>query len=411
MALRKCEQTDRVTADVLADTQSLHVHAYLVRRGLSGLGPLYLGISESEESLLIMQQPWVSPLPLVRMTKPRLSTVQPDPSPFSEEPGSVSPQKPNPPNVQSMQPADIPALIYSLITIENARRKFAQERLKQSKSNQSERLLHHIAKRNVQTEARFESILVALKELVVLRTIRDPSTTQIGELKQGLGRVSSKQRQTTPKTTSLADMANALVGFDPAQCLSVLNLMFPISPLQADRRSSLNTNQWQQRYAFPLQHTASPRTHLHTLLCQVEMWIMNTDRLTKQRQKLAMGASVPDDLRTPDMCPAWQKTAKAFGWGQLRQSCATYVQDAMSKIMEQQRRMQPWTQAVDGAMVFDGSSSLDTVIDAENTRMLKIVAQDLPPQATVVERVVRHSQLVNRRFSPYAVYARLSKDT
>ncbi|ORX68705.1 hypothetical protein DL89DRAFT_258552 [Linderina pennispora] len=193
MTLRKCELADRDTADVLSDTQPLarsRIPGPPCPRQPQPTVPWFLGIgrvaSQYTAALGIaaaLAAGWLNrsslrcSLTCVRSLKSR---IQPD---HRGLPHYRSP---------STQPADVPALIYSLITIENARRRLAQEWLKQSKGEQSERLLHHIVKRNAQAEAKFESILVALKELVVLRAIRDPDTTQIGELKQGLGRISSK---------------------------------------------------------------------------------------------------------------------------------------------------------------------------------------------------------------------------
>ncbi|KAJ1964208.1 hypothetical protein GGI12_001561 [Dipsacomyces acuminosporus] len=448
-----------VDAALANSKQPIYVLLYDVRRLLHRLGPSYLGLVETEQ-MLDGQQPWASPLNLHKIAKhppdtdigssdehrpfsKSSSILSPFSSTFDVESGDGSPQLQHSGVVhdgaEEAEPVDVPALIYSLITIENARRHFASELLNRkhsqgSKGDQSERWQHHFAKRNLAAETKFENVLVALKELVVLRAIADPDTTQVGELKLGLGRISSQERRRSRGAASTA--ANALGArdgassspFDAAQCLAILNLMFPLDPLHADRRKSIGTNMWQQRYAFPLQHVPNPRAQLHQLLCEVESWVNSGGH----SHRLDGSGNMPSN------CPAWQASARGLAWGQIKQSCLAYLRDASQKIAGHHRILHPWASslttirdATAGREVHvvdsEGEERLQTstaiaveqqdpgddrtsrTIDYETKLILRTIEQQLAPGATTIERIVHHSQAISRRFSPYAVFDRLSK--
>ncbi|KAJ2847371.1 hypothetical protein IWW36_003885, partial [Coemansia brasiliensis] len=283
-----------------SDGQPLHIVFYKLRRALDNLDPAYLGLEETEE-MLEQQQPWASPLNLQRMAKPLVSKrprtplsdspesgngpLQPFSSPFNSPSRPTQRKRQNKVDKAAARALDIPELIYLLITAENARRHFANElRAKmlaqKSVGDQSERWQHKLAKRNIAAETKFENILVALKELVVLRSVADMGRPPVGELEQVLSNAALQQKQ--PKSVHLKaqDTQTPNSGFDAALGLAVLNLMFPLDPLHADTRWPLSTNKWQQRYAFPLQHVPNPRMQLHQLLCETEAWVSGDERVT-----------------------------------------------------------------------------------------------------------------------------------
>ncbi|KAJ2495329.1 hypothetical protein IWW47_004124 [Coemansia sp. RSA 2052] len=323
----------------------------------------------------------------------------------------------------SMEPMDMPSIIHMLIMVEQARRGYLAELTSRkhaqgSVGDQSERWLHHHAKRNTAAEIKFENVLVALKELALLRAVIDPGVAQLSELKSCLSRSGSKRGKTLAATPR--DSLQAL-DYDATQCLAILNLMFPLKSLDPSLTNSAGSSKWGRRYAFPLQHVPNPRAQLHRLLCEVEMWISTE-----------AGQSAAGTEHTPSNCPGWLASARGFAWGQLRQSCLTYLRDAQHKIATQHRAMNPWTPvALDTDMPHDDagedvSPGMEDVDNAEcvslsndsgtgqdiagpaatqeNDKILSAVSAQCSRDATVVERIVRHSRLVGSRFSQHAFY-------
>ncbi|KAJ1808632.1 hypothetical protein LPJ77_002222, partial [Coemansia sp. RSA 2523] len=337
------------------DSQPLHAVFYRLRKALSALGPAYLGLSESED-VLDKQQPWASPLDLQPWASPGdlqepSVDLQPWASPFNspqavEDAADVADAVDNTDNTDNTgnidaaqaQQIDIPEMIYLLITAETARRHFAAStlRLKHTQgplASQSERWHHRFAKRNIALETKFENILVALKELVVLRAIADPRSTQIGELRRVMG-------YTQPSRTE-----------DAALALSVLNLMFPVDPALATTHAG--SDRWLMRYAFTLQHVPSPRMQLLQLLCETEAWVSGDDRVTVSVATHVNDGSDPADSvdpadsdchrtkrvciaepRTPRTCPTWVAAARGLAWSRLKQSCHAYVRDTQQNITD-----------------------------------------------------------------------------
>ncbi|KAJ2305871.1 hypothetical protein IWW54_004937 [Coemansia sp. RSA 2705] len=488
MPQSKGKQADRghsSTGQLDDDQQPLHIVFYKLRRALDDLGPAYLGLCETEE-MLDSQQPWASPLNLQRMAKPTAAgisgtqlfktpstegnSLEPFSSPFN------SPSRPVPKNTSRMvgrakaraaKALDIPEIIYLLITAENARRHYAAQFISKkhaegSVGEQSERWQHHFAKRNIASETKFENILVALKELVVMRAIADLDLLQIGELKQVLGNIDAGQRRRSHGAPAQPKrIPTHCPDFDAAQCLAVLNLMFPLDPLHADSRYSLGTNKWQQRYAFPLQHVPNPRMQLHQLLCEAEAWINGDERVTASvGPVIHKNSTVLDQLshssdsdeppqakrirlneiHTPANCPTWLAAARGFAWGQLKQSCQAYLRDTQQKIQSQHYALHPWTpmslkspvtlltgssltlNQAETAERLDSASSEPTapasppeqfgkigawaaeaILDS-NKVLIDEVMKDVRPNTTVIQRIVQHSQLINMRFSRAAAY-------
>ncbi|KAJ2345318.1 hypothetical protein GGF43_005254 [Coemansia sp. RSA 2618] len=450
------------------DQQPLHAVFYKLRTALGALGPAYLGLDETEE-MLDRQQPWASPLDLQRMARPTAprggtqlfestttaSSLEPFSSPFNSPARPAPATQPSDPTTttrESSGPAiehechkdpaglDIPEIIYLLITAENARRHFATELLSKkhaarSVGEQSERWQHHFAKRNIAAETKFENILVALKELVVLRAVVDLDGVQFGELRRVLENVGAQNARVRRGQ-----------GFDAARCLAVLNLMFPLDPLHTDARYSLAANRWQQRYAFPLQHVPSPRVQLHQLLCEAEAWINGDERVTTsvaaRSHRLHTDSDSDSDFdadsrcakrarvgepHAPRNCPTWLAAARSFAWGQLKQSCQAYLRDTQQKIMDQHRALNPWVPMAADQPAKDMPESAEIqvpeflraygkagsraarVFASESHGMLDEVMEQLQPDATVVERIALHSKMMNIAFSGSAAYKMLGQ--
>ncbi|KAJ2438981.1 hypothetical protein GGF42_008113 [Coemansia sp. RSA 2424] len=360
----------------------LYVLFYKLRNALEDLGPSYLGLDD----MLDANQPWRSPLNLQSMADPATAMSIDDPanSPAGKTDGSLEPFSPpadtsssiTPPSRKrkrkagaSMEPIDMPSIIHMLIMVEQARQGYLAELTSRkhaqgSVGDQSERWLHHHAKRNTAAEIKFENVLVALKELALLRAVIDPSVAQLSELKSCLSRSDSKRGKTLAATPR--DSLQAL-DYDATQCLAILNLMFPLKSLDPSLTNS-----------------------------------------------------------------AGSTSARGFAWGQLRQSCLTYLRDAQHKIATQHRAMNPWTPvALDTDMPHDDagedvSPGMEDVDNAEcvslsndsgtgqdiagpaatqeNDKILSAVSAQCSRDATVVERIVRHSRLVGSRFSQHAFY-------
>ncbi|KAJ1827508.1 hypothetical protein LPJ56_001630 [Coemansia sp. RSA 2599] len=409
------------------------------------------------------RQPWASPLNLQRIAKPRLDKSLSGSGTESLEPFSLpsgkrkrrtstlnrrSGKRSN--AGSSAEPVDLAAVIYLLITTENARRLFAAEFLSKKQSqgsvaDRSERWQHHFAKRNIAAETQFENALVALKELVVLQAIANPGAARTGELKQGLDYIAKKSARPGELADAVASSSGPSAEFDASHCLAILNLMFPLDPLHADRRHSLSTNRLQQRYAFPLQHVPNPRMQLHQLLCEVEAWVNGDKRMAasiasqgSNSNERAFGASSNSAFggipRRPTKCPAWVASAQGFAWGQLKQSCLSYLHNAQQKIMEHHRKIHPWspevadsTAAADAPAAgsdfpIDDDDNMEADADAAepckrygadilriNRKLLKDVDKQLPSDSTVIERIICHAQLVEQSLSTRAVYDVLSK--
>ncbi|KAJ2497205.1 hypothetical protein GGH96_005280 [Coemansia sp. RSA 1972] len=440
------------------DSQPLHAVFYRLRKALSELGPAYLGLSESED-VLDKQQPWASPLDLQPLASPvdlQESLVdpqepsvdlQPWASPFNsprpvEDVADATDNADNTNNTDAAQAqqVDIPEMIYLLITAETARRRFAAStlRLKHTQgplASQSERWQHRFAKRNIALETKFENILVALKELVVLRAIADPRSTHTGELRRVMG-------YTQPSRTE-----------DAALALSVLNLMFPVDPAHANNCGS----KWLMRYAFTLQHVPSPRMQLLQLLFETEAWVSGDDRVTVSVATHASDGSDPADSvdpadsdchrtkrvciaepRTPHTCPTWVAAARGLAWSRLKQSCHSYVRDTQHNITDQHGALHPWvpvdttaraetpvSKDIDASEICDTSENSDAPKDvdihgqadqraarafkAESNHLFNQVMNQLPPTATVVERITLHAKLMNMSFSKDAAYMLLAQ--
>ncbi|KAJ1988832.1 hypothetical protein GGI25_005338 [Coemansia spiralis] len=468
LELQQCYTKDKDNVDLhdtntdndnwLNDRPLLSVVFYKLRSALDSLGPQYLGIEETKDVHEI-QQPWASPLKLQHMAKPTLTRRGSDLSlsgsdsddhghkrrkiddgmldqflskhcrSLNETASARQVQHTSKVLAQSTAPLDMPALVYLLITAENARRYFAAELLNKKHAegpvgDQSERWQHRFAKRNIAAETKFENLLVALKELVVLRAMVDPKIVEIGELKRGLAQAKPKQGGFTRK-------------FDPARCLAVLNLMFPLDPLHVDGRLSISADKWHQRYAFSLQHVPSPRMQLHRLLCEVEAWVNGDDRvisvlsggsnIDQQLSHAGQNRTFPSETtvrkrgqehskaRSPETCPAWQASARGFVWAQLKQSLGAYIRDAERKISAQNRVVHPWTPPLvtaskpDSTPIQSGSSISADKLLQENECLLKDVEAQASPNPTVIEHIVRHSRLVDLRFSKRALYDSLTR--
>ncbi|KAJ2806155.1 hypothetical protein H4R20_001797 [Coemansia guatemalensis] len=459
------------------------------------LGPMYLGLEESEEALN-RQQPWASPLNLQHMAKssvsehskaqqqhkdagsagssPARTTLEPFSSPFNSPPRSIQQSRQQPLEMWEIKALEVPAMIHWLITVENARRRFATEYLdwkhaQGSVGEQSERWQHHFAKRNIAAEIKFENILVALKEIVVLHAIITPGRALTGEMAALLDRLALQQHsQPQDESAQVIPSAGKQGVFDVAQCLAVLNLMFPLSLPHADARYSQKENKMRYQYAMTLRHVPSPRIQLLQLLCETEAWVNGDDRVTVSIgpgeahsstvpfSQLSQSAddhgdglngglengSVVDeheigqrngkhagdqDERTPANCPTWLAAARRFAWGQLKQSCFAYLRYAQHSINKQHFEMHQWklsTPAAPDQPADEAAPAHDTqepaptcsknqritnAILSENDQLLREVQQHEKPGTTVLERIVRHSRLVKSRFSPYATYSALAK--
>ncbi|KAJ2832473.1 hypothetical protein FBU31_002071 [Coemansia sp. 'formosensis'] len=441
LRLRECQVRDRhvetesVTGSDTSDNAlPLHVTFHKLRRAIEELGPSYLGLDE-EDGLLEVRQPWKSPLNLQRMAD-STSAMSVDgsvdspvskslKSPVLSAYDSSSPTSPLRKRKREAEtdkePMDLPAVIRMLIAVEQARRDYVTEltcrkHAQGSVGDQSERWLHHHAKRSTAAEIKFENVLVALKELAVLRAIIDPGVTQFSELKYCLNRMSSK-RSKVSSDISLDRMPE--LDYDATQCLAILNLMFPLKSLNASSDASGEPSKWGRRYAFPLQHVPNPRAQLHQLLCEVEVWISTE------------GQGADSVEHTPNNCPGWLMSARGFAWGQLRQSCQTYLRDTQHKIATQHQLMNPWApvapnadapheddvmsqsmedlEAVECISQSNDSGEADQGITgpaatAENGIIMSAVYAQCSPDTTTLERIVRHSRLVGSRFSQKSFY-------
>ncbi|KAJ2733031.1 hypothetical protein IW152_003354 [Coemansia sp. BCRC 34962] len=331
---------------------------------------------------------------------------------------------------------DLPAVIRMLATVEQARRDYVAELTSRKHAqelvgDQSERWLHHHAKRGTAAEIKFENVLVALKELVVLRAIIDTGMTQFSELKHCLSRMGSKRGKTS-STTSLGLMPAP--DYDATQCLAILNLMFPLEPSLASSSGSAGPAKWGKQYAFPLQHVPNPRAQLHQLLCEVEVWISTESSAMNHATWLA-DQSANGAEHTPSNCPGWLLSARGFAWGQLKQSCQTYLRDTQHKIVTQHQLMSPWALVAPNASITSVASEDDEAIThdmedleavecaslsndsgvadhgvtsptaaLENEKIMLAVRTQCSPDATVLERIVRHSRIVGSRFSQRSFY-------
>ncbi|KAJ2387746.1 hypothetical protein GGI05_003996, partial [Coemansia sp. RSA 2603] len=396
----------------------LHLVFYRLRQAIDQIGPSCLGLDESEISPN-ESQPWASPLALPKISTHASDTSSADPSiqplePFLMQTPKQKQEQPllttgryssngQPSTARaSRQNTDIPAVIHMLITAETARRRISSEYLLKRQSqgsvaDQSERWQHHFAKRNIAAETQFENVLVALKELAVLQAIVDPTTSQSEDLARCLEHTGGRPVTGTKRRRTLG----AAGGFDPAQCLAILNLMFPLDPLHADKKQTTHeTTGWSQRYAFKLQHVPNPRMQLVQLVCEVEAWV---------------GNNVADSR--PNKCPKWLQSARGFAWGQMRQSGRSYVDRSEKKILELHRKMHPWTfedaganGTVDGREQEGVQAHFDAAIVRDNAVILAEIDGQVSPDTTVIERIARHSQLVRHRFSALAVRDALKKE-
>ncbi|KAJ2485857.1 hypothetical protein EV174_001472 [Coemansia sp. RSA 2320] len=404
---------------------------YQLRRAFEDLSPSYLGLDETDE-LAEENQPWKSPLNLQRMSGSAVSGSEGNGTDQRLEPFSLESRGSATEYTRSSQQCkrkaeagaahiDMPALIHMLITVEHARRRFVKELMRRkhmrgSLGDQSERWQHHHAKRNTAAEIAFENVLVAVKELVVLRAVMDPDMMQHGELRMGPARAGSKRRKLPGTGASSPSSFSQESDYNATQCLAALNLMFPLEPLHASQARTAGSSKWEQRYAFPLQHVPNPRTQLHQLLCEVEIWISSAGH-------------------APSNCPSWLASARGFAWRQLKQSCLTYLRSTQHKIAAQNQEMHPWAPAApqaseqsdgnaaaqgsEGSVIADNASLSNdgagtdecltgAAATQENNSMLSKVYAQCTPDATVLERIVRHSHLVMNRFSQHAFYQNLT---
>ncbi|KAJ1664629.1 hypothetical protein IW140_004022 [Coemansia sp. RSA 1813] len=436
-----------------SDNIPMYIALYRLRKLLKMLGPLYLGLTETEEALGA-KQPWASPLKLQCVAKDVRATRRIDSgsSTLDDDRNESAPKRRKPDDIfchsslerhlsaknkpleheqtfSNLNAAalDIPELVRMLVIIENTRRYYASELLSKRHAqgplgDQSERWEHGFAKRNIAAETKFENLLVALKELVVLRAIADPEIAERGDIKQVLehtGAQQQTQKQDLSNDSPVPEKSNApnrsiyavilSNRFDPARCLAILNLMFPLDPLHADRRLSFNTSRWQQQYAFPLQHVPSPRTQLYQLICEVEAWVNGEDcgvSASGQAQQSHDGQSKDDYVRSPMSCPAWLASARSFAWSQFKQSLQAYLQDTEHKIATQYRMIHPWSSPETSA---SGSTSAATPRNSsisflehmlnENKYLLKRIEEKAPVNATALEHIAHHARLADLRFT------------
>ncbi|KAJ2083660.1 hypothetical protein H4R24_000618 [Coemansia sp. RSA 988] len=384
-----------------SDNEPLCLLFFRLDKFVNLLKPAYLGLEESEETLN-RQQPWASPLNLQHMAKssatdyskdagsvgssPVRTTLEPFSSPFNSPQRSIQQRRPQSPlGILDAKCLEVPAMIRWLIIVENARRRSATEYLdwkhaQGSVGEQSERWQHHFAKRNIAAEIKFENILVALKELVVLQSIVRPESTLTGQLGKILDcSALGQHRQSGGESMQALPNTDKQGVFNVARCLAVLNLMFPLGPLHANTRYSDEENRMRHRFAMPLQHVPSPRIQLLQLLCETEAWVSGDDRVTvsiatggahnsfgqfdqlsqsadDQADGLGDGSGVNGDnvdqcsskrvgdqgQRTPSNCPTWLAAARRFAWGQLKQSCHAYLRYTRHRIEKQHYEMHPW---------------------------------------------------------------------
>ncbi|PIA15890.1 hypothetical protein COEREDRAFT_87388 [Coemansia reversa NRRL 1564] len=408
LRLRKSEASEDPNDWCEGDSEPLYLVFCRLSKCAEVLGPMYLGLKESEE-VLDKQQPWASPLNLHHMAKsadtriskaeqyyedggptgssPARATLEPFSSPFNSPQRSMQQSKPKSLAEISadMKCLDVAEMIHRLIRVENTRRRLATEYLdwkhtQGSVGEQSERWQHHFAKRNISAEIKFENILVALKELVVLNAIITPSGKLTGDLPLVLNHLALKQRsQPCNESTQAIPNTRQQGAFDAAQCLAVLNIMFPLESLPIDTRCSCETKACMLRYAMPLRHVPSPRMQLYQLLCETEAWVNGDDRVrTSVGTETSRSSIVPFDQisqsaddqgdvlgdgfgeeeneagqnntnrisdhseRTPANCPTWLAAARGFAWGQVKQSCHAYLRYAQHRITNQQHEMHPW---------------------------------------------------------------------
>ncbi|KAJ1900466.1 hypothetical protein LPJ66_001453 [Kickxella alabastrina] len=462
--------TEAENHDPLCSTggsQPLYVSFYKLRRALENIGPMCLGLSELDMESST-QLPWESFLHSQRISQLDLSisaniesnnssnsssNIEMPIDPFAQSPDNrkrdtlaSGHQAKSCDSTSSREPVDIPAAIYSLIAVEKVRRSYVAKLLntrqsQKSVADQSERWRHKVAKRNIASETQFENTLVALKELVVLQAIASPKYAQSGEIKRCLDYTGNTSGDDDEPDASTA--LRVETNFDAAQCLTILNMMFPLDALNMGKQGSFGRSEWDHRYAFSLKHVLSPRMQLHQLLCEVEAWINKDNRVTtsmirrtsifgdQHLKTLAAGdsddsqrarnsvCSQSSNNRTPSECPAWLASAQGFAWDQLKQSCLSYLQRAQQNIWEHYEIMRPWlaesNQSTVSATKDDGEcfesaqKTLHNSIIRDNNLLLREVNEQLPFGSTVIERIACHSQLVKRRFSSHAVYDALSK--
>ncbi|KAJ2758655.1 hypothetical protein H4S06_002605 [Coemansia sp. BCRC 34490] len=467
------------------DTVTLYTALYNLRKLHKMLGPLYLGICEAEDTLGA-RQPWASPLRLQHNaeavdTARKIDSDSRISGGYGDEGVSkrrklaktTSPSSSKSQDSASNKPLegwqvyhflnaaslDIPEMIRMLIVVENTRRFYATQILHKRHAqgplgDQSERWEHGFAKRNIAAETKFENLLVALKELVVLRAIADPEAMGRGDIKQVLEhmgvqmpqrkegqRQKQQQEQHSEKivanhgrgepsrpsristhSTFATTLSNR---FDPAICLTVLNLMFPLDPLSADRRISLNTSRWKERYTFPLQYAPSPRVQLHQLICEVEAWMNGEDSGVSALHRAFPAQQLQTDQNTsnessqprcPMVCPVWLASAHSFAWGQFRQSLQAYLQDTELKIATQHRMLHPWLSSKTSS---SGSTSdiagrttnisYSEHLLNENEEMLRLVESKASTNATVLEHIIHHSRLADLRFTKRILFDQLER--
>ncbi|KAJ2616401.1 hypothetical protein H4S08_000792 [Coemansia sp. RSA 1365] len=408
LELRKSEASEDPNDWREGDSEPLYLVFCRLNKCAEVLGPMYLGLKESEE-VLERQQPWASPLNLHNMAKspdtgismmeqyqedggstgssPAMATLEPFSSPFNSPQRSIKKSKRKPLAIISaeMECLDVADMICRLIRVENTRRKLATEYLdwkhaQGSVGEQSERWQHHFAKRNISAEIKFENIMVALKELVVLNAIITPTGKLTGDLPLVLEYLALEQRsQPWSESTQPIPSTRKQSAFDAAQCLAVLNLMFPLESLPVDARYSPETKAWMLRYAMPLRHVPNPRMQLYQLLCETEAWVNGDDRVTASvgtetsRNNIVLFDQISQSVgdqdnvlgdgfsesendagqhntkhindqseRTPANCPTWMAAARGFAWGQVKQSCHAYLHYAQHRITKQQHEMHPW---------------------------------------------------------------------
>ncbi|KAJ2549746.1 hypothetical protein EV175_004328 [Coemansia sp. RSA 1933] len=405
----------------------LYAALYKLRKLLKMLGPLYLGLDKTED-VQGAQKPWALQLQQAASHTTRASKYLDSDSGVSDDDGNTNPPKRrklsdlptrNKPledwqvfSSTNSAALDIAEAVRMLIIVENTRRHYASELLNKKHAqgplgDQSERWEHGFAKRNTAAETKFENLLVALKELVVLRVIADPESTERGDIKQVLGPTGTQSPEQTDEANGHPAHAISLANkFDPARCLAILNLMFPLDPLHADRRLSFNTERRQQRYAFPLQHVPSPRTQLHQLICEVEAWMSSEDcHVVPASSQTKQPQHADQQERGPMSCPAWLASARGFAWDQFSQSLRTYLHDAELKIATQYRMIHPWSSPDTPSLSRSATSlqsndvSFSEHILNENDDLLKRVEKNAPVNATTLEHIVHHSRLADLRFT------------
>ncbi|KAJ2842819.1 hypothetical protein IWW36_005770, partial [Coemansia brasiliensis] len=155
-----------------------------------------------------------------------------------------------------------------------------------------------------------------------------------------------------------------------------------------------------------------------------EAWVSGDERVTTS---VGASASTSGSAATT-ACPTWLAAARGLAWGQLKQSCQSYVRDTHKAILKQHFACHPWvplkslnispsaenqTGSVENEGVYVpepiqdlgdiGIRTAKAVIN-DNKALVNEVMSNVSPSTTIVERIVEHSRMVNIRFSHTAAF-------